>query len=503
MPRGKTASSLDLPLPATFPLAGNRSKRDCIVDAIRHAISTGLLPAQGDLPSSRTLAERWQVSRGTVEAAFDQLHSEGYVTRTHGSGTRVSAIVPDSFLPPPSAGGARGPAEKTADAVQDARLPAASPDSPVRAGVPFVARLAAPELLQQSPWQKHSTEAAKGESAADAGSTPLRGLESLRQQIVAYLGAFRGLSCRPEDIFITSGIRYAIDAVARVVLTPGSKAAIEDPGYPGARRIVELAGASTIDVPVDEHGMRVAELEQHSDVSLVYITPAHQSPLGVSLSIDRRETLLDWAHAHRAWIIEDDYDGEFSFQSAPLPALKSQDRHQRVIYCSSFNKTVHAGLRVGFMVIPAALQPRVLALWQTIGSPVSATVQRALASFMASGDFASHLRRSRQAYQQRRDVVLRELDRHAREHITVTGSHAGFHFVLWLNWLKDGMDEQAIVTQAAAAGIELQPLASLCRNVSFGPAFIVGYSALSLAQARFFGRELGSILRAHADLAAC
>jgi GntR family transcriptional regulator/MocR family aminotransferase len=492
MSRGKTTLPLDLPFPPTLSQAGSGSKRDCIVSAIRNAISTGLLSAQSDLPSSRTLAERWQVSRGTVEAAFDRLYSEGYITRAQGSGTRVSAVVPESFLPPPKAE-TRKPDDRLASGAPDTRMSRAPEEAPVRAGIPFIARLAAPELLKVSHWQKHAAKAAKDGLAMDASSMPTRGSDQLRQQIAAYLGAFRGLSCHPEDIFITLGIRQAIDAVARVLLAPGSKVAIEDPGYPGARRIFELAAAEVVDVAVDAYGINVADLEQLRDVSLVYITPAHQSPLGVTMSIARREQLLTWSGKNRAWIIEDDYDGEFNFQSAPLPALKSQDRQQRVIYCSSFNKTVAAELRVGFMVVPPAIQGRMLALWETIGSPVSATTQLALAAFMASGDFSNHLRRSRQAYQQRRDVVLRELARHAAGKYEVSGCHAGFHFVLWL---KHGADEREIVSQAAAVGITLQSLGSLCRRASFGPAFIVGYSALSLSQAKFSGRKLGLILAA-------
>jgi GntR family transcriptional regulator/MocR family aminotransferase len=299
------------------------------------------------------------------------------------------------------------------------------------------------------------------------------------------------MSCRAKDIFITSGIRHSIDAVARLILSSGSRVAVEDPGYRAARRIFSLAGAEVVDVPVDESGMRTGELEKHRDLSLVYVTPAHQSPLGVTMSIDRRRELLEWSRLNQAWIIEDDYDGEFSYQAAPLPALKSYDKHDRIIYCSSFNKTVFTGLRVGFMVVPSALRSKMLTFWQAVGAPVSATAQRALASFMASGDFSNHLHRSRQAYQQRRDAVLRELDLHAHGKYEIIGDHAGFHFVVRLN---AGTDEQEIVKQAATIGITLQPLRSFCQTTDFGPAFVIGYSALSPTQAKYFGKELSLML---------
>jgi GntR family transcriptional regulator / MocR family aminotransferase len=491
MARGKTATSLDLPLPTTLPLAGNRSKQDCISNAIRDAIARKLLPPESDLPSSRTLANRWKVSRGTVEAAFDRLFSEGYITRARGSGTRVSGAIPDSFRPLSAKDPLPLDVEAEKKPVRESRTPRLQEEHLVRAGIPFVARLPAPELLDDSHWKRHATNAVKHESVADLNSTPLQGFDHLREQIAIYLGAFRGMSCHAEDIFITSGIRHSIDAVARLILSAGSKVAVEDPGYRAARRIFELAGASVVDVPVDESGMRTADIEKHRDLMLVYVTPAHQSPLGVTMSMARRRELLEWSRINQAWIIEDDYDGEFSYQSAPLPALKSHDKHDRVIYCSSFNKTVFTGLRVGFMVVPSELRSKMLTFWQVVGAPVSATAQRALASFMASGDFSNHLHRSRQAYQQRRDAVLRELDRHAHGKYEIMGEHAGFHFVVLL---RAGTDEREIVKEAAAIGITLQPLRSFCQSRDFGPAFVVGYSALSLTQARYFGKELSLML---------
>jgi GntR family transcriptional regulator / MocR family aminotransferase len=491
MARGKKASSLDLPLPATLPVALDGSKRDCIINAIRDAITKRLLPADSQLPSSRTLADRWQVSRGTVEAAFDRLFSEGYIVRVHGSGTRVSPAIPDTFRASRATDQAAPEAVAEKKDIQEGKTLAVHDQYAVRPGVPFIARLPAPELLDGSHWEKHSTNAVKSEATADLNATPLQGIDSLRQQIANYLGAFRGLSCRAEDVFITSGIRHSIDALARLILKAGSKAAVEDPGYLPARHIFELAGATVLDVPIDEKGMKVDELAQHHDVSLVYVTPAHQSPVGVTMSVDRRRKLLEWSHENEAWIIEDDYDGEFSYQTAPLPALKSDDKYDRVIYCSSFNKTVFTGLRVGFMVLPAALQPKMLALWQIVGAPISATTQRAITSFMAGGDYSNHLHRSRLAYQQRRDALLRELDRHAGGKFEVIGAHAGFHFVVRI---APGTDEQELVKEAAAVGITLTSLRPFCHTADVGSGFVIGYAALTLPQAKYFGRKLSQLL---------
>lgn len=356
MARGKTAIPLDLPRPPGLSVRRAQSKQDCIGDALRDAILRKLLPGGSPLPSTRTLAARWGVARGTVEAAFDRLCAEGYIARAHGSGTRVSAVVPDAYLSP-----ARHPAKpaphargKPADAL--ARERAAEADGSVRAGVPFVARLADPGLLPMRTWKRHIGIGLSEATHAALCALPPQGAEPLRARIADYLGQYRGIACDAADIFITTGIRHSLDLIARTIAGSGSRIAIEDPGYRTARRIFELAGAESISVAVGPEGIDTHALSAHRRVAAAYVTPAHQSPLGVTMSISRRLDLLDWAHARRTWVIEDDYDGEFGYQSAPLPALKSLDVRNRVIYCGSFNKTLFSGLRVGFMVVPAALR---------------------------------------------------------------------------------------------------------------------------------------------------
>ncbi|AOJ04151.1 MULTISPECIES: MocR-like pyridoxine biosynthesis transcription factor PdxR [Burkholderia] len=491
MSRGKTAIPLDLPRPPGLSERSAQSKQDCISDALRDAILGKLLPGDSVLPSSRTLAARWGVARGTVEAAFDRLCSEGYIARSHGSGTRVSAVVPDNYLSwtgrpqklasPPR----KAPAEKAP------RKRVAEPDGSVRAGVPFVARLADPALLPVRNWKKHVGKGLSEATPAELCAMSPQGAESLCEQIAEYLGKYRGIPCGAADIFITTGIRHSIDLLARTILGKNSQVLMEDPGYQTAQRIFELAGAHSVCIPVDREGIDTRALTDHRNAVAAYVTPAHQSPLGVTMSVSRRLDLLDWAHTRQAWVIEDDYDGEFSYQSAPLPALKSLDVHDRVIYCGSFNKTLFSGIRVGFMVVPASLQSSMSALWRIIGRSVGTTEQLALASFVGSGDFAKHLRTSRHAYLQRRDAVLEQLRQHADGRYAISGEHAGFHFVLWLG---QGIDEGAFVAHATKAGLALQPLRAFCKRAALPAGVVVGYSALSVAQARYAGKKLGKLL---------
>ncbi|MDN7930268.1 PLP-dependent aminotransferase family protein [Burkholderia metallica] len=489
MPRGKAAIPLDLPCPAGLSTGSPQSKQDCIADALRDAILKRLLPGDSPLPSSRTLAARWGVARGTVEAAYDRLGSEGYIARTQGSGSRVCAVVPDSYLR--AAAQSRDTGLPRSGPPAAAAPDAAAPEQGVRPGVPFVARLADPGLLPMQQWKKALGASLLAATANDLGATPAQGVEALRDEIATYLREYRGIPCNAGDIVITTGIRHSIDLVARTLLAPGSTVLMEDPGYVSAWQIFTIAGATVIDVPVDREGIDTASLGRHPEARAAYVTPAHQAPLGVTMSVSRRLELLDWAQRNRAWIIEDDYDGEFSYQTAPLPALKSLDACDRVIYCGSFNKTLFSGLRIGFMVVPAELRPALSAVWHATARSVGAAPQLALARFIAHGDFAKHLRAARHAYRQRRDIVLDQLAKHALGRYAVSGEHAGFHFVLWL---PPGMDDATYVAQARAAGIELQPIRAFCRSARGEAGVVVGYSALTAAHARHGGRLLAKLL---------
>ena len=515
MTRGKTAVALDLPRPAALTAETPQAKGATIAAALRAAIVDGRLACGSRLPSSRTLATRWGVARGTVEASFDRLRAEGYVVRVQGAGTRVSAVLPDDCVaasappdhaPAQSSGGIPGtcvPAQRAPSSAAGAPTACASPaaadahEPAVRAGVPFVARLADAALLPRAAWRRHllaGLRAGDGSDAADgadAGSAPVQGLPALRRQIARYLGAHRGIACTPDDVIVTTGIRHALDLFARVTLRPGATVLVEDPCYPGARQLFALAGAEVVDVPVDRDGIDTDALTAHAGAAAVYVTPAHQSPLGVTLTPARRRALLDWAHATDAWIVEDDYDGEFGYLAAPLPALKALDAHGRVVYCGSFNKSLFSGLRIGFMVAPPALRAALAALLQLTGRAAGLHEQRALAGFIEAGDFARHLRTSRQAYLQRRDAILDQLRRHAPGRWAATGEHAGFHFVLWLAPDADAAD---LARRGAALGLRLQPLGALCRTVRLPPALVIGYTALTPAQARHAGRLLAQLL---------
>ncbi|MFK3604753.1 GntR family transcriptional regulator [Pseudomonas sp. AP19] len=472
MSRGKAASALDLPRPDTL----DAGKQQGAYEALRTAILTRQLPAGSRLPSTRSLAERWLVSRGTLEAAFERLHSEGYVQRVAGSGTRVSAVIPEQFIAAPA------PTESPRRmAVPDL------PEAGVQSHVPFVARRPDAGLFDLKAWARCITRGllSAGPGALEAAHPA--GLPALRAHIADYLRSYRGMHCEADEVIVTTGIRHGLDLIARTLLKPGDTACVEDPGYKPARRLFRLAGAQVVPIPLTAEGLDTGQLPGTARVA--YVTPAHQAPLGMTLSVSHRLALLDWAARADAWVVEDDYDSEYNYNSAPLAALKSLDGGDRVIYCGSFNKNLFPGLRVGFMVVPTTLRPALLRTLQLSGQSVGVTDQLGLVEFLGSGAFVRHLRASRQAYQARRDALLACLPHGC----TVSGQQAGLHFVLWL---PAGADEADFCARAAAVGLTLQPLGTFCVEANLPPAVIIGYTALTLAQIRFHGRVLSTLLLA-------
>lgn len=472
MSRGKAASALDLPRPDSL----DAGKQQGAYDALRAAILNRQLPAGSRLPSTRSLAERWLVSRGTLEAAFDRLHSEGYVQRVAGSGTRVCAVIPEQFIAAPMASAA-----PRREVVPD------QPDAGVQSHVPFVARRPDASLFDLKAWARCIARGLLTVGPGVLEAAHPAGLPELRAEIADYLRSYRGLQCEADEVIVTSGIRHALDLIARTVLKPGDSACVEDPGYLPARRLFALAGAQVHSIPVVADGLDTDLLPNVA--RLAYVTPAHQAPLGMTLSVSRRLALLDWAARADAWVVEDDYDSEYNYNAAPLAALKSLDSGDLVIYCGSFNKNLFPGLRVGFMVVPKVLRRSLLRTLQLTGHSVGATDQLGLMEFLRSGAFVRHLRASRQAYQARRDGLLACL-----AGCTVSGQQAGLHFVLWL---PPGVEEGTFCTRAAEEGLTLQPLGKFCHEVVLPPAVIIGYTALTLAQIRYHGRALAQLLVSH------
>jgi GntR family transcriptional regulator / MocR family aminotransferase len=445
-----------------------------ICDGYRAAIVERRLTAGQRLPSTRTLAAELEISRIPVLNAFDQLLAEGYFESRVGSGTFVSSTVPDDAGSPPRSTarlGVRRPRTRAVARRPDVLL--RSTREPWLQG--FGAFRMSEPALDHFPfriWSRLVTRHSRGarRDALNYGS-PLGDLP-LRQALAAYLGMARAVRCEAEQIMVVSGSQQALEITARVLLDPRDPVWVEEPGYGGARDALAMAGARLVPVPVDHEGLDVgAGIRMCRRARAALVTPSHQYPLGATMSASRRLQLLDWAHTAGSWIIEDDYDSEYRYESQPIAALQGLDRHARVVYLGTFSKVLFPALRVGYLVIPGDLVRRFAAVREAMDICPPALNPAVLADFIGEGHFARHLRRTRLLYRERRSALVEGLRRHLGRRLRVVGAEAGIHLVA----LCDRPGDRSISRRAARDGLWAMPLSAcyLGRPVRHG--LVLGY----------------------------
>jgi GntR family transcriptional regulator/MocR family aminotransferase len=424
-----------------------------LYDGVRSAIVEGRIAPGTRLPSTRALAEALGVSRSTITSSFAQLHSEGYLEATTGSGTFVSSDLPHELG---SEGARRGSRKESASirlSTYGASVADAGPLEPPRipGTIDFRDGRPAFDAFPFAAWRRFIAQSlATGSAVLDYSADPGGDL-ALREAIAAYLGRARAIPTRAGEVVIVSGSQQAIDIIARVLVEPGDVVALEEPGYLGAQRTFAANGADLRPIPVDADGIRVDLLEREAaNARLVYVTPSHQFPLGVVLSSERRRALLRWAESAAAIVVEDDYDSAYRYEGRPIPALAGLDVSGRVVYVGTFSKTLFPALRIGYMIVPPALHGVVLAAKAFSDRQSPILEQRALAAFIADGSFERHLRRMRVLYRARRAALLDALRRHFGAGAEVIGDRAGMHLVARLH--GTGPD---FVERARRAGVAL------------------------------------------------
>lgn len=365
--------------------------------ALRAEILDGRLRPGARLPATRDFAQQYGLSRGTIVSAFEQLHSEGYVEGAMGSGTYVSKVLPDDLLQVARGAGAESSARRkqprrVADYGRRVDLFAGFEIRPSRA---FRANLPALELFPTSLWAQLTARRWRRASASLLlGCDPL-GYRPLREAVADYLGASRGVKCAAEQVAIVSGVQEALDLSARLFLNPGDRVCMEDPGYPGAAIAFEAVGAKIAAARVDDEGMELRDSVLHG-ARLVYVTPGHQFPLGITMSLARRLELLEWARKSGALILEDDYDSEYRYSGRPVPAMQGLDRNGLVLFAGSFSKVLFPSLRLGYLVIPADLLDYFAAAISVTSRHAPLLEQAVLCDFITEGHFGRHLRRMRE-----------------------------------------------------------------------------------------------------------
>lgn len=442
-----------------------------ICERIRAAIAAGHLRPGDRVPALRGLATQLNTARGTVEQAYTILVDEGYLQMRGAAGTFVSPSLPASLMRP-----SRGPAGQGAqravgssaagepqygaqDGPQQPRQP---PIAVAMSGHPRPLQPGLPALdaFPRKVWHRLVSQRARsGERALLAYPDPA-GYRPLREHITTYLALSRGVTCRPEQVFVTGGYRSTLELVLRSLARPNDRVWFEDPGYLLARSFLSETGVQLVPVPVDAEGIDVERGTQlDAQARFAFVTPSHQSPLGHTLSLPRRIALLDWAETASSWIVEDDYDSEFRYVGRPLPALKSLDRRDHVIYCSTFSKVMFPGLRLAYAVVPERAVERVtrVACSMNAGSPT--LLQAAAADFIGQGHFARHLKRMRALYQERRMLIVYALQQAFGERLMVDLPPGGIQFAVQFMSGPDGLvDDVAVAARASQAGIAVVPL---------------------------------------------
>jgi GntR family transcriptional regulator/MocR family aminotransferase len=433
-----------------------------VYGAVRQLITSGHLPAGKRLPSSRTLARELDISRTTAMAVFERLASEDLIVSRTGSGSYVSNIAEaskpeQSLVVQPS-----GPVSaKLADIIADASPRFFQRLSHPRQPRAFVTGLPDYDAFPLAVWARLTAKHWREPRDQIMGYSDANGHPRLRLAIAEHLRANRGLACDVDQIFIVNGAQQAFDLIGRVLLNPGDPVWFENPGAIGARNSLIACGARMVPVPVDSEGISVeAGLRLAPGFRLAFVTPSHQHPTGVEMSLSRRGELLAAANRNSAWIIEDDYDGEFRYDGRPLPMLKSADAGERVMYVGTFAKTMFPALRLGFYIAPKSLVPIFQRISGAFLQGVPSSIQSVLAAFIEEGHFATHLRRMREIYAERHASFHNAAARHLGGLLKIRRSVAGFHVVG--TFASPSMEEDQIAADAEAAGLVVSPVGRFC-----------------------------------------
>jgi GntR family transcriptional regulator/MocR family aminotransferase len=471
-------TTLHLPIDRTSGIPIHRQ----VYDGVRRAILDGLLRPGQRVSSTRALAEELDVSRLPVLTAYDQLLHEGYLEGRVGSGTFVSAALPDDLL--------RSPAH-----AEGARRGARPPPRPRDEGGlgPFRMSLPALDQFPHGHWARLVARHAHALTPAQMAYGDPAGLVPLRVAIAEHLRTARAVRCEAEHVLVVSGSQAALRLATTVLLARGDRVAVEEPGYPGARAALGAGGAELVSLPVDDEGMSVASLRRRGGrVRAAYVTPSHQYPLGMSMTAGRRLALLDWAFRQDAWILEDDYDSEYRYVSRPLGALQGMDGHERVIYIGTFSKVLFPAVRVGYLVVPPSLWQRFVDAREAFDLFSPTLYQLALAEFLREGHFARHLRRMRGVYLARRDALLTGLARHCGERLTVLNADAGLHVAVLL---PAGIDDTEVVRGMTARGLTATALSTCYAGSARRNGLLLGFGGSTERRLLDATRVLGEGLR--------
>jgi GntR family transcriptional regulator/MocR family aminotransferase len=463
---------------------------------LRAAILSGELKRGMKLPSTRALADELNISRNTVLNAYRQLLAEGYLESTEGSGTFVTHVLPESLMTAlyptmlqPSQPPHLEPRRPSFSERAKAQIAISQPPTAGKPR-PFLAEAPALDAFPYQLWSRLVVRQARRRPVGHFMYQDSAGYRPLREAIAAHIAVSRQVHCAPDQVMIVPGSQGALDLAARMLINPGDPAWIEDPGYSGAQGAFVGAGARLIPVPVDNDGLAVKTgIERAPHARLVYLTPSHQFPLGVTMSLARRLELLDWAKRANAYLLEDDYDSEFRFATRPLATLQGLDDAERVIYIGTFSKVLFPSLRIGYMILPPQLIDSFLKVRRLMDIHSPMLEQTVLAEFMMEGHFTRHLRRMRALYAERRSALLEAA---SELPLRIDSPQAGIHCV---GWLPNEMDDRALASKAADYDLNLTPISSFSIEPLPHQGLVLGYGGFGAQEIKEGIQRLGNLLR--------
>jgi GntR family transcriptional regulator/MocR family aminotransferase len=436
--------------------------------AVRGWIHTGKLTAHSKLPASRALASALGIARNTVLAAYDQLQAEGYLEAKHGSGTFISALHPS----PPETPVQRSTPELSARGctlLQESKLPQGLSGA-------FVPGLPAIDAFPLQLWHRLQTRHTRKPDPSWLHYQHGGGLPQLKRAICTYLQMARQVRCHPDQILITQGVQQGLELLTRLLANPGDNVWLEDPGYIGVQAAMRASGLNIVPVPLDDQGLNPHAAPAGVKPKLIYVTPSHQYPVGIVMSMARRMELLALAETHDAWIIEDDYDSEFRYNSKPLASLQGQAHNQRVLYLGTFSKVMYPDLRLAYMVVPEPLIDAFRAVNARLYREGHYVQQAALADFIEQGHLARHIKRMRALYLSRQQLLRSTLSDHLGNTDFLTGGEAGMHMIATL---PDDADEEALRTHGAREHIWLRTLSGHFSGPVTRKGLVLGYAGVT------------------------
>lgn len=456
-----------------------------ICDRIRSAIVSGALAPNARLPSSRTLAQDLGVARNTVDWALGQLVADGYIVRRRGAGSFVAAQLPERDARPLSARRAAKakPVEAERRLSERAKALQSYPGHYRPAvAIPFTPSLPPIDLFPRKAWNRLLIREA-GRAGSDYWAYGAsNGLPALREAIAAHASAMRATRCSPDQVVVVTSTQQAVELAGKVLADPGDRAWVEMPGYQPVQHCLRAAGLQVVQVPVDEQGLDVAAgrmLEPQARIA--YVTPAHQYPLGHEMSLERRKELLAWAQEQDAYVVEDDYDGDYRYEGRPIASLQGMDDDGRVIYVGSFNKILFPGLRIAYAIVPEVLVAAFVDAKHVADGHTALLMQGVLAAFIHEGHLARHLRKTRAIYDERRLAFLEEAKVLA-DVLDFGPARAGMHVTGLFKDSPTRIDDRAVAVECARAGVEVHPLSKY--GVTERGGLVFGFAGTPRAAAR-------------------